>query len=203
MSLPARLDSEAFAVKKDVLIRRAIHGLIALAPLYYLLPDDLPIVGFRRWVLLIVFFAGIAIFEGYRLKKGVIFLGLRPHEAHHIASFVWASAGITAVLWLFPYYVATASLVSMAFVDPLAGELRSARKRESIVLTLSFGAYFVLCSASLIMCGWRGVAMSLILGLAGAIVAIPSERYKNPYVDDDFVMAVFPAAVMSWLAFML
>ncbi|MGQ9586916.1 MAG: hypothetical protein ACUVT7_00835 [Thermoplasmata archaeon] len=203
MSLAVRLDSEARALRKDVLVRRSIHGLIALAPLYYLLPDDLPIIGLRRWVLLIAFFAGIAAVEAYRLKKGLTFLGLRPHEAHNIASFVWAAAGITAVLWLFPYDVATATLVGLAFVDPIAGELRAAGKREMIALQLSAGAYFVLCSAILLLWGWRGIALSLIMGVAGAVVAVLSERYKNPYVDDDFVMAVFPAAVMSWLARLL
>lgn len=195
--------SEARAVKKEVVIRRGMHVLIGLAPLYYLLPDDLPIIGLRRWVLLIAFFAGIALFEGYRLRKGFTFLGLRPHEAHHIASFVWAAAGITAVLWLFPYDIATAALISMALVDPLAGELRAAKKGDSITIPVSLVAYFGLCSAGLVLWEWRGVQASIIMALSGSFVAVLSERFKVPYVDDDFVMVVLPPTVMSWLTLLL
>ena len=103
---------------KARLFRRGVHCLIALAPLYFLLPEDLPLIGLRRWVLLIAFFVGIAAFEVYRLRKGIVVMGLRPHEKNSIASFVWAAAGITTALWLLPRDIASAALVGMAFADP-------------------------------------------------------------------------------------
>jgi amino acid transporter len=172
---------------------------MAFAPLYFLLPADLPACGLRRWVLLILFFACIAAFEAYRLKKGMTFLGLRPHEKHQIASFVWAAAGITFVLWFFPHDVATAALVGCAVVDPLAGELRLARRpRETVVISCLI-TYILIAVCVFVVADWRLVFASA-LALSGGAVAVLAEMYKSPYIDDDFLMSVAPAIVMGLLA---
>lgn len=186
-------------MEREVLVRRAMHVAIALAPLYYLFPDDLPICGVRRWVLLIAFFAAITLFESYRLKKGFTFLGLRPHEKRHIASFVWAAAGITTVLWVFPYDIAAAALVGMAVTDPLAGELRSRGRKERLTIPLSVAVYFALSAIVLVAWHDRSVAVNLMISLYGAVVAVASEMIKTRYVDDDFLMLVLPALVMTLL----
>lgn len=187
-------------MKKDVLVRRSVHGLIALAPLYFLLPDDLPVIGLRRWVLLIAFLVGIGAFDAWRRHKGLTFLGLRPHERKGIASFAWASAGITFVLWLIPQDIATAALVSMAFVDPLAGELRVKHGKKPWPVMASAIVYFALALSIMALWGDHTVVQSMLLAFVGAGVAIPSEAFKVRYMDDDFAMLVFPAIVMSWAA---
>lgn len=185
---------------KEVLVRRSVHCLIALAPLYFLLPDDLPVIGLRRWVLLIVFLVGIGVFDAWRRHKGLTFLGLRPHERKGTASYAWAAAGITFVLWLMPQDIATASLVSMAFVDPLAGELRTKYGKGPWPVMTSWVAYMALAFAIMALWGDHTVLQSSVLALAGAVVAIPSELLKVRYVDDDFTMLVFPAVAMTLIA---
>jgi dolichol kinase len=190
-------------MEKDVLVRRFAHCLIALAPLYFLLPDDLPLIGLRRWVLLIAFIVGIGVFDAWRRYKGITFLGLRPHERKGIASYAWAAAGVTFVLWLITQDIATAALVSMAFVDPLAGELRAKFGRQSWLIWTCGLAYFVLALTVMAFWGDHTMEQSLILATVGAVVAIPSELAKVRYFDDDFSMLVFPAIAMSLTAWLL
>ncbi|HEX9908169.1 MAG TPA: hypothetical protein VGB78_06860 [Thermoplasmata archaeon] len=186
-------------MKRELVVRRGAHICIALAPVYYLLPEQLPVIGVGRWVLLVVFIVGIAAFEAHRLRKGITFLGLRPHEKGQIASFVWAAAGITVVLWLVPHDIATAALIGMAFVDPLAGELRHADRSSGITFGLSFVVYFSIAASALALMEYRTLLGSVVMGGVGSIVAVASESYKTRHVDDDFLMAVAPAGVM-WAA---
>lgn len=188
---------------RGVLVRRLAHFAIALAPLYYLLPVQLPFIGVRRWVLLIAFFASVAAFEHWRHAKGVTFLGLRPHERWAVASFLWAAAGITLVLWLFPHELASASLVAMALADPLAGELRRAGKRFVVVGFLEGVIYLLLALAVLVYMGPWPFAGSVLLALVGATVAVPAECIKTRYVDDDFSMLVLPAIAMTLVAWFI
>ena len=189
-------------MQREVVVRRVVHLSIALAPLYFLVPDDLPLVGLRRWVLLILFFAGIAVFEVLRLRLGMTFLGLRPHETHQIASFAWAAAGITFVLWIFPHDIAIAAQGGCAVVDPLAGELRSARKSKEVVIMVSLGVYTLLALTVYLVADWR-LAHALALALSGSVVGVLAELDKNPYIDDDFLMAVTPAVVTGFLALLI
>lgn len=190
-------------MKREVLVRRAVHASIALTPLYYALPENLPFVGWHRWTLVVVFFAGVLLFEAYRLRNGRTFLGLRPHERHQIASFAWAAAGVTAVLWLCPHDIAAAALVAMALVDPLAGEMRGAGYKDRSVVPLSLAAYFALCAPVLVLWDLRPDTDSIALAAVATFLAVGSERFKVRYVDDDFLMAVVPAAAMTALALAL
>jgi hypothetical protein len=190
-------------MKKEVAIRRTIHCLLALAPVYYLLPVDIPVLGVRRWVLLIAFFAIITLIEAIRLPKGIMILGLRPHEKHQIASFVWAAAGITAALWLFPHDIATVVIVGMAFVDPLSGELRSHGVRIWRNIGASSLVYFVICSTILVLANDRLLPALLVLAVVGTVIAIGSEQIKNVRVDDDFLMVCAPGLAMTTLALVL
>jgi hypothetical protein len=190
-------------MKKDVVLRRGAHASMALAPLYYALPVNLPFFGIHRWSVVVAFFSVIVVFEAFRLWKGITFMGLRPHEKDQIASFAWAAAGITAVLWLCPHDIATAALVGMALVDPLAGELRLARVRDGMTVSSTLLIYFGLCIASLLAWDVRSALASLLLSAVAAPLAIASERIKTRYVDDDFLMSVVPAAAMTGLALLL
>jgi len=186
------------AMRRDVALRRIAHLLIALTPLYYALPVELPILSVHRWALVVVFFSGVCVFEAFRLWKGITFLGLRPHEKEQIASFAWAAAGIAAVLWLCPHDVAAAALVGMAFVDPLAGELRMA-KGDAIAVGVSLAVYFALAFSILFLWEWREGMLVVVLAALGAVAAVAAERTKMRYIDDDFLMLVIPGAVMTAL----
>jgi hypothetical protein len=187
-------------MKKDVVFRRGAHASMALAPLYYVLPTNLPFLGIHRWSVVVAFFSAIMVFEAVRLWKGVTFMGLRPHEKGQIASFAWAAAGVTAVLWLSPHDIASAALIGMALVDPLAGELRLAGVRDRATIASTLAIYFGLCIATLLVWDARPALETLLLSLVAAPLAVASERIKTPYIDDDFLMAVIPAAAMIGLA---
>ncbi|OGS42756.1 MAG: hypothetical protein A3K76_06365 [Euryarchaeota archaeon RBG_13_57_23] len=190
-------------MRKDVLVRRGMHALIALTPLYFALPVELPVEPLRRWMLLMVFFIGVSVFEVVRLWKGVIFLGLRPHEKGRIASFVWAAAGVTLLLWLFPEDIASGALVAMAVVDPLAGELRGSRVRDIVTVPVSLFAYFALFLVISVFVGGRELTVYIALAVVGSVVAIPSEWVEVRCVDDDFLMLVLPALAMTGLSYLL
>ena len=187
-------------MERGVFVRRLAHAAVALAPLYYLLPVDLPYVGFRRWIVLIVFIAVMFAFESIRIWKNWTFMGLRPHEKGHLASHAWAAAGLVIVLWLFPKDIASAAIVGWALVDPVLGELRSRKMSDLSVITLSFAAYFVLAVAMFVLWNERGALELVALSLVGAAVAIPAEWAEIRYVDDDFMMSVLPALAMLALS---
>jgi dolichol kinase len=185
---------------RGVLFRRCLHLLIALAPIYFMIPVDLPVWGLERWVLLIGFFAIVSGFEAIRLAKGWTFIGLRPHEAHHIASFVWAAAGITLALWLFREDIASAALIGMAFVDPLAGELRRVRPKSTMTLSIPMIAYFAISATALYAFGHLSATSIAIVSIIGAVTAVLVEREKVPYIDDDFLMIIAPCLLMQLFA---
>lgn len=190
-------------VSRETIVRRGVHALIALAPLYYLLPVEIEPLGVRRWMLLVLFLSSIIAFESVRLAKGWKLFGLRPHETRQIASFAWAAAGITATLWLFPMEIATAALVGMALVDPLAGVLRGAGTRDPVTVSSSSIAYFAIALSALLVVGDLALPGCLAVALVGTVLAIPSEWFGVPYVDDDFLMLVIPAAGMTALSLVL
>ncbi len=190
-------------VSRETIVRRGVHALIALAPLYYLLPVEIEPLGVRRWMLLVLFLSSIIAFESVRLAKGWKLFGLRPHETRQIASFAWAAAGITATLWLFPMEIATAALVGMALVDPLAGVLRGAGTRDPVTVSSSSIAYFAIALSALLVVGDLALPGCLAVALVGTVLAIPSEWFEVPYVDDDFLMLVIPAAGMTALSLVL
>ncbi len=190
-------------MNREAAARRLVHCLIALAPVYYLLPEDLPVIGVDRWVVLIAFFAIALVIEAVRLPKGILVFGMRPHEKNQIASFAWAAAGITAALWLFPHDIAAATLIGMAFVDPFAGELRARRVEARAGLTASLLAYLGICAVVLVLANDRSLGLLLLLSAVGSVVAVSSEHFKSRYLDDDFLMLVAPGIIMTALTLVL
>ncbi len=187
-------------MEREVLVRRAVHAAVALAPIYYLFPVDLPYVGFPRWVLLVIFLSAIFAFESVRVWKKFTFLGLRPHEKDRLASHAWAAAGLVTVLWLFPHDIASAAIVGWALVDPLMGELRSKKVHAGTLWSLSAWAYFFLALAMFALWNERPIDQFGWLSVVGMAIAIPSEYVKVRYIDDDFLMSVLPALGMLLVA---
>jgi hypothetical protein len=186
---------------RAVLFRRCLHCMLALAPAYFLLPTELPVLGVGRWVLLILFFLAVSLVESVRLLMGWTFFGLRPHEKNQIASFVWAAAGVTAALWFFREDVATAAIVGMALVDPLAGELRRVRPGSPVTITAPIVVYAAISVAALYMYGLMSDLSVIVVSVIGATTAVGVERQKIRYLDDDFLMIVLPCLLMELFAF--
>ena len=187
-------------MEREVFVRRMAHAAVALAPIYYLLPVDLPVVGFRRWILLIVFISAMFAFESVRVWKKFTFLGLRPHEKDRLASHAWAAVGLVLVLWLFPRDIASGAIVGWALVDPLMGEMRSRKMRPRTVVIVSAAFYLVLALIMFFLWSERSSADFAVLALVGTAVAIPAEYVKIRHIDDDFMMSVLPALGMLGVA---
>lgn len=184
-----------------VLFRRCLHCLLALAPAYFLLPHELPILGVGRWVILIAFFLVVSLIETVRHLMGWNIFGLRPHEKHQIASFVWAAAGVTVALWFFREDVASVAVIGMALVDPLAGELRRVRPRSSMTISVPVAVYAAISIVTFHSYGLMTDMGVLVAGMIGAVTAVTVERQKTRYIDDDFLMIVLPCLVMEIIAF--
>ena len=193
--------SPRWRMDQSNVLRRTVHMLIALAPLYYLLPVEFAEVPLKRWQLLIAVFVVVAVFEAVRLRRGVTFTGLRPHERDSIASFAWAAAGITIALWLMPMEIATPVLVGMGLCDPLAGELRRRAVSKWIPFALPVIAYFAICMTFVSLMTDTHLIIVVSISLIGSWLAVAAERYRSKLVDDDFLMIVVPGTVMSvlWL----
>lgn len=190
-------------MNREVVVRRIVHMLLALAPIYYLIPVELTPFGVRRWVLLVAFIGAIIAFEIVRLARGITFFGLRPHEKDQIASFVWAAAGIVLTLWLFPQEIASAAIIGMALVDPLMGEMRRSGAKDLMTISASALAYFAISFSVLFVVGAFEIIGCVALASIGALLAIPSEWFEVPFVDDDFLMPVIPALGMTALSLLL
>jgi len=185
---------------RALLFRRFLHCLMALSPLYFLLPTEVPVLGVGRWALLVVFIAAVLLVETTRLVMGWDFFGLRPYERNQIASFVWAAAGVTLALWLFREDVATAAIIGWALVDPLSGELRRATPRLSVSIGVPVVSYSVIAGVSLYAWDMMSVPIVLAASVVGAVVAVVAEMEKIRYVDDDFLMILVPCVVMQLFA---
>ncbi len=203
MSAPdrSRCSERGVTMDRAELFRRCLHGLMAFAPAYYLLPTQVPVLGVERWVLLIAFISIVSTVEGLRLLMGWKFFGLRPHERNQIASFVWAAAGVTAALWLFREDVATAAIIGWALVDPLAGELRRVRPRSTVPIIVPVAVYIMIAAPVLYMYGEMSLLSVVLVSVIGATTAVAVERQKIRYVDDDFLMIVLPCLIMELFAF--
>ncbi len=154
-------------------------------------------------MLLIAALVGVFVFEVYRLRKNITFLGLRPHEKTQIASFAWAAGGVVVVLWLFEPAVASVAIVGVALIDPLLGELRRVKIHVAWQVLLPMAAYLVIALSVMYIAGDRQIWEQLAMAGAATLVAIPSEWFKIDYVDDDFLMLVAPAVAMAWLQLLL
>jgi hypothetical protein len=190
-------------MERNVVVRRCAHMSIALSPVYYLAPEELPVVEVPREALLLLFLSSVVLFEHFRLRRRISVVGLRPHECDSVASFVWAAAGITVALWLFPMWIAVAAVVGMALVDPLAGELRAAHASVSVSLLVPFVAYFAICAGLFLFSREFGAAAALVMSAVGAAVAVAAEAADVRFVDDDLLMIVVPGAVLAGLSLLL
>ena len=179
----------------DRLWRRILHGLGALALVYYALPDDFFVVLPKLDVLLLAL-AAVLVLEALRHLIGLEIPTIRDYEREWVGSFAVFATAIVAVILVFPEPIAAAVVLGTALVDPLAGELRRREGSRAVELGVPFASYAVLAFAGLAAIGrWPVVDAAALAVLAGA-TAVAVERPKVWWFDDDLAMTLVPAVAL-------
>ncbi|MEM3852205.1 MAG: hypothetical protein QXP70_04315 [Methanomassiliicoccales archaeon] len=174
-------------------LRRAIHVLTGLGALYYFIPVHIfpAITKESAFVILIML---ILAFESLRIQLSIKIVGMRPYEFSRLSGFAWAFMGMATVDLFFPFYIALPSLLTMALMDPLAGELRL-RGMSSIAVVIWPLSFIIFETAFLLL--HLPLTHSLYFSAVGSTVAWLSEHFKFRAIDDDYLMSVLPAVMVT------
>jgi dolichol kinase len=179
----------------DRIWRRILHGLGAVALVYYVLPNDFFLIAPKLEVLLAAL-AVVLVLEALRHTAGLELPTIRDYEREWVGSFAVFATAIVVVILIFPEPIAAAVVLGTALVDPLAGELRRRQGSRAVELGVPFLAYSALAWAGLAAFGrWPLVESAGLAVLAGAI-AVAVERPKVWWFDDDLAMTLVPAVAL-------
>jgi dolichol kinase len=175
--------------------RRAFHTFAASFLVYYLIPAD----GWIGLVKIIVpagIVACIAIIDYGRIRGEFDhqrFFGLRGYEKGRPASYLYFGIGLLLLLVFFPQQIAIPCILCASFTDPLIGESRYylGKKRAyalGFVVSMSF---FILVWYR---AEWWVMLMVALLGASGAVIG---EAKKLRLIDDDFMIQILPALLLT------
>ncbi|HLN51928.1 MAG TPA: hypothetical protein VK455_07755 [Thermoplasmata archaeon] len=176
----------------DRIWRRVLHGLGATVLVYFLVPNRLFVIAPKEAILLALL-GLVLLAELLRLTVGLELPTVRAYESHRVGGYVYFAVALTIAVLLFPEPIAVAVVLGTAFVDPVAGELRTHARRRSLYPAVPVALYAVLAFASLAIVGRWPWGLDALLALAAAALAVAVERPKLAWVDDDLLMTVVPA----------
>ena len=179
------------------ILRRGVHLSMAAIPYLYFSHGESVASAFSVELPQVV--AGVVlialILEGLRLKMGLTVFGQRDYEAKQISALAWGAVGVGFVLLLVPDEAYAWPLIaSLAFGDPLMGELRRKgmeSRQVMIYATLLLLAIWGFCSLQFGTPVW----MALLL----APVCMISEWPRLTYIDDNATMLLIPLALVLLL----
>ncbi len=179
----------------DVLWRRILHGAGAFVLVYFVLPDGFFVVTSKAVVLLLALAAAFVL-ELARVGFGVELPTIRGYEARRPASFLFYSVALVLAILLFPEGIAVAAVLGTAFVDPIAGDLRSSARPGIVRLGVPLAVYAALATTALAAVGHWPLGWAVGLGIGASVVAVGVERWRFRWLDDDLTMTVVPALVL-------
>jgi dolichol kinase len=183
----------------DRLWRRALHGLGAVALVYYVVPTDFFRIAPKEYVLLAAL-AFVLALELLRHLAGLELPTIRSYEEDRIGSFAVFAVAIVAAVLLFPLPIACAVVLGTAVVDPLAGELRANPRYRKLDVAVPFLTYSALAFTGLAVLGRWAPLPSVGLALLAGGIAVAVERPKVWWVDDDLVVTLVPAVALYLIA---
>ena len=179
--------------------RRVFHAFAASFLVYYLVPDVLWMSVVKVAVLLGVL-SVIAFLEYLRIKgriESTTFFGLRLYEQERAGSYLYFGVAVVPLLLFFPQQIAIPCILCASLADPLMGEFRYRfGDRYAVIL----GFFVCLLFFSLV---WRTGDPLVMTGVSvvGAALAVGGEARKFRWVDDDFMIQMLPAVLLSLLWF--
>ncbi len=169
------------------LVRRIVHLSTPIFLVYYFLPDQLGDLNLDKRIGLLLVLMAVLIFEAYRLRRRVSVPGMRRYESTQMSAAAWAAIGLTIAFLFSPFEYVAAPVVGMAFVDPLISKVRKTRYYPVVpflfYLAIALTILFLLIEPSFRVA---------IAALSASVVAILIERVNSKYVDDDFLLIIFP-----------
>lgn len=182
--------------------RRVFHTFAASFLLYYLLPDEGWIHAVKIVIPIIIVCCMIGI--EYRRLRGTLdhqqFFGLRSYEKKRPASYLYFGIAVLLLFLLFPQQIAIPCILCASFTDPIIGETRYyLGKKKAYVIGFLLSLFFFLITWY--RADWRILILVSMLGASGALVG---EAKKLSFVDDDFLIQMLPALLISafWQGFL-
>lgn len=182
---------------KGHIFRRVIHLSMAAIPLlYFSIGEDVASkvnMDLDQVVASVVLFALVA--ESLRLRYGITIFGQRDYEAKQVSALAWGAFGIGMVLLLAPHEAyAYPLIVSLAFGDPLMGELRRKGIATRQVMVISTGVILAIWLVSSLQ-----FDTPLWIALLLAPVCMIAEWPRLRYIDDNATMLLIPLAMVLLL----
>ena len=200
--------------EKGVWTRRLLHVVWGGVIAWYIFPTE--IFGFPTYIyFLILLVIAPLLVEAMRLHYGLLFMGMREHERHHVASYIWFMVGAIVLILLLPQQIAAPCIVTTAVVDPLMSATRGWRRRYTFGLGIMISAcIFLLFGYNILLALAAGTvavfAESVDLRLnmrLGANVFYSRSRHEMSELDrlfdtitrfdDDFTMQFIPALFLA------
>jgi hypothetical protein len=133
--------------------------------------------------------------EAARLRLGITVFGQRDYEATQVSALAWGALAIGLVLLALPEAALGAPLIlSLAFGDPLLGELRRAGRSPRTVFLLGTVALALVWGACV---AWLGTPWLLAVLLPPLCVAAEWPRLR--WIDDNATMLLLPLAAVMLL----
>ena len=132
----------------DRIWRRILHGLGAVVLVYFVVPNGFFVFAPKE-VILLVLLGLVVVAELLRFTVGLELPTVRDYESHRVGGYVYFAVALTIVVLLFPEPIAVAVVLGTAFVDPVAGELRTAGRSRSLYPAVPVALYAVLAFTSL------------------------------------------------------
>ncbi|UCH87923.1 MAG: hypothetical protein JSV49_06540 [Thermoplasmata archaeon] len=186
--------------------------------IYYMFPEY--VFGYPTLLFLFIFFVVLPIIiEIIRLKKNIRIFGLREHEQHHVASYVWFTCGAVLLIALFPQQIAAPCILGAAIGDVVLGVTRDLRRRYTfsftflilllIFLIFMYNMILAIVAAGIILVS-ESVEFRIKSQLKPQLFYSRSKKRVSKYrkffeiifkTDDDFMMQVIPAISLAVIYF--
>jgi hypothetical protein len=163
---------------------------------YYLLPEEL-VPGFFKWHGLLVIMTIALAIEVIRLKFGKLIFGMREYERKQISAYAWFTMGMGLALLFFNMIFVVPTVIGMATIDPLIGELRHGKKKYC--LAVSSILFAIIMFSCLFLLSEKALWIVVLFTVVGTISALYSESWVIKGIDDDFLMIIVPLMVLTVL----
>ena len=188
-------------------VRRLIHIAMFLIPIFYYRYGS-SIASYMHLSvreLLAIIFLSVVLLEILRLHMGWLLLGQRKNEQRRVSAFAWGVISLVVVLLFVPggytqgIQYALPLIATLAFMDPLMGELRYYKCATWLVLVCGW-----LCAALIWLLACYYYQLSYYFLIILPVISVCAELPNSPWIDDNALVLWLPLLVVlglhGWVA---